>query len=171
MKRTLTVLAAMGLVASLALVGPLSAQSGNKYGPTTRSEDCGSDGSMTVEINGPEKLWPPNHKYVPVTITATDEDGDDVSLATEGTHDQYDGDTEINGAGHTADDVSPAADSDSGAGEATTSHDVRAERSGRIKEGRVYTISYEASGGSDDSCMGSFTITVPHDMRGGADWK
>lgn len=172
MKRTLTVLAAMGLVASLALVGPLGAKSGNKYDATTRSADCGSDGSMTVSIDGAEKLWPPNHKYVPQTITATDTDGDEVMLATEGTHDQYAEDgTEANGAGNTADDVNPAAAEDTGTGEASTTHEVRAERAGPEQEGRTYTITYEASGGTDDSCMGSFDIFVPHDMRGGADWK
>ena len=179
MKRTLTVLAAMGLVATLGLVGPLGAASGNKYESTTRDaeDDCQGpddtgDGSLLVSITGPEKLWPPNHKYVPVSVIATDDDGDDVALETEGTHDQYAEDgSEMNGAGNTGDDVSPAAAADMGSGSATTTHEVRAERAGPDQDGRTYTITYEAETSGGDMCIGSFDIFVPHDMRGGADWK
>ena len=178
MRRALTGFAAVATLASIALVGPLGADPGNKYGDTTRTDLCegaddnNEDGSLTVAINGPEKLWPPNHKYVDVSVTATDSDGSDVMLETEGTHEQYAEDgTEMNGAGNTADDVSPAAASGMGAGSATTSHDVRAERSGQDQTGRTYTITYEAESSDGGTCFGSFDILVPHDMRGGADWK
>ena len=174
LKKTVSLLTALGVVGAFAAVGPLTAKSGNKYEGTTRTAACpeGGDGSMTIAITGPETLWPPNHKYVDVVVTATDTDGDEVTLATEGTHDQYVEGTEQNGAGNTAEDVSPAASGDvMGTGTASTMHQVRAERAGPDQTGRVYTISYEASGGADDTCMGSFDIFVPHDQRGGAGWK
>jgi hypothetical protein len=57
---------------------------------------------------------------------------------------------------------------------------LRAERSGK-GEGRTYVLNWVAQFG-DKSCSSStaddsdtnndpFVITVPHDMRGGADWK
>ena len=171
MRRVLTLIGTCALVASLGLVGPLSAAPGNKYADTERTNPCGDDGSMTVTISGPETLWPPNHKLVPVSITATDSDGEQVMLATEGTHDQFADGEEFNGSGNTTDDVDPAAAMAEGAGSATTEHGVRAERAGTSQDGRTYTITYEASGGMDDACMGSFDIFVPHDMRGGAGWK
>jgi hypothetical protein len=171
MKRAGAWLVAAGVLSAFALVAPVIAKSGNKYGDTVRAAACGDDGSMTVSIEGPEKLWPPNHKLVDVVLTATDSDGDEVMLASEGTHDQYAEDgTEENGAGNTAVDVDPPAATGSGPGSATTAHGVRAERAGPDQEGRTYTITYEAEGGLDDTCMGSFDIFVPHDMRGGRDW-
>lgn len=177
MRRIVTMLAATGLVAALAFAAPITAtpgngNSGNKYNETTRSAACGEDGSMTVSITGAEKLWPPNHKLVPVTLTATDTDGDEVILATEGAHDQVTEEgEEFAGSGNTDTDVDPAAAENTGTGSASTSHGIRAERAGTDQNGRTYTIMYEAEGGGDDTCMGSFDIFVPHDMRGGADWK
>lgn len=190
MRRIITLLAATGLVSALAFVAPLTATpgngtpnggagAGNKYGQTTRTaadacqgeEDAG-DGSLLVSITGAETLWPPNHKLVPVTLTATDADGDEVTLATEGAHDQYTEEgEEFAGSGNTDEDVSPAMASGTGTGSASTTHEVRAERAGTDQSGRTYTILYEATGGEDDSCIGSFDIFVPHDQRGGAGWK
>lgn len=174
MRKVLTMIGACALVASLGLVGPLSAAPGNKYSDVPRTGDCETseigDGSLVVEIAGPEKLWPPNHKLVPVSITATDTDGDEVTLATEGTHDQFADGEELNGSGNTSNDVDPAMATATGDGSATTEHGVRAERAGTSRDGRTYTLMYEATAG-DDECVGSFDIFVPHDMRGGAGWK
>lgn len=162
-------MAATALVVSLAL--PVIAGGANKYSNNeTASQECGDD--STVTYVGPLKMWPPNHKYQPLTVTITDDSGDSVTLATEGTHDEYAEDgTEQNGAGNTADDVSPAAATASGEGTATTSHEARSERSGR-GDGRTYSILYEATADNGlTECVGEFTIEVPHDMRGGADWK
>jgi len=173
MRRVLTLIGACALVASLGLVGPLSAAPGNKYADTTRTDTCedgiGND-SLSVSITGPETLWPPNHKLVQVSITATDSDGNEVMLATEGTHDQFTDGEEFNGSGNTDDDVDPMMASDTGTGSATTEHGVRAERAGTSQDGRTYTLMYEATA-LDDECVGSFTIFVPHDQRGGAGWK
>jgi hypothetical protein len=168
LKKGLFVMAAAALAVSLAL--PVIADSGNKYENTTVSEECGDD--STVTYAGPLKLWPPNHKYVPFSVTITDDSGDDVTLATEVVHEEYaDDGSESNGAGNTTDDASPPADEASGSGSATTNHEVRSERSGR-GDGRTYTIAYEATADNGvTQCMDSFEIAVPHDMRGGADWK
>ena len=168
MKKGLLVLAATAIAVSLAL--PVIAASGNKYSDTTASEACGND--STVTYAGPLKLWPPNHKYVPFSVTITDDSGDNVMIATEVVHEEYAEDgSEMNGAGNTTDDASPAADEASGSGSATTNHEVRSERSGR-GDGRTYTVAYEASADNGlTECMGTFEILVPHDMRGGADWK
>lgn len=143
----------------------------------TQSADClDMMGTKQGEIvySGPLEMWPPNHKYRNLTITATEtpdaDPMDTVTLATEGTHDEYleDG-TEMNGAGNTAGDVNPAADSDSGTGSAQTAHQVRGERSGR-GDGRTYTFTYEAAFDNGmTECVGSFTSSVPHDQGKGND--
>jgi hypothetical protein len=168
LKKGLLVMAVAALAASLAL--PVLADSGNKYDNTTATQDCGND--STVTYAGPLKLWPPNHKYVPFSVTITDDSGDDVSLATEVTHEEYAEDgSELNGAGNTTDDANPAAAESSGSGTTTNNHEVRSERSGR-GDGRTYTVSYEGTADNGlTQCMGTFEILVPHDMRGGADWK
>jgi hypothetical protein len=161
-------MAVAALAASIAL--PVIAASGNKYENTTASQECGDDSDVTYA--GPLKLWPPNHKYVPFSVTITDDSGDDVTLATEGAHEEVAEDgTENPGAGNTSEDVKPAAAEADGAGSATTNHEARSERTGG-GDGRTYTILYEATADNGlTSCMGSFEILVPHDMRGGADWK
>jgi hypothetical protein len=42
--------------------------------------------------------------------------------------------------------------------------DLRAERSG-MGDGRVYTITYEATDSCGNSILASATVTVPRDMR------
>jgi hypothetical protein len=66
-----------GLVGLVGLVGALGVAvpgfaGGNKYDAVTDSRDCGS--GDTVALNGPLKLWPPNHKFVPEPVTAADSD-------------------------------------------------------------------------------------------------
>ena len=135
----------------------------------TQTFDCGDGDSITY--SGPLTIWPPNHKYRPLTITATEgEDADpmdEVSLMTSGSHDEVtESGEELNGAGHTplATDVDPAADTDSGTGSATTSHRIRGERSGR-GDGRTYTFSAMAMFDNGmKECDATFTSAVPHDM-------
>lgn len=170
---------AVASVVPTAVAGP---QHKNRYSNTEQVvHPCtGSDDrpAGTVTYNGPLKLWPPNHKYNNATVTWADEDsGDDINVAFSATHDQYDGDTgaEEKGAGNTADDITPAAGQDILAtGSYTQAFKIRAERSGRFKQGRTYTIHYDVtfSDSDDDNssedatlCSGDFKITVPHDMR------
>ena len=156
----------------------------NKFERTSRVHECrDSDDEVvgTITLDAPEKMWPPNHKYQDISFVAQATDpNDSVELATEGTHDEYAEDgSESNGAGNTDADVDPAMAADGPRdGSATTAHDIRSERSGR-GDGRVYTLSYQATFVDDDGdggygtvvCEDGFSVEVPHDMRGGAAWK
>ena len=167
-----------GLVAALGVAVP-SFAGGNKYASVTDTRDCG-DGD-TVALNGPLTLWPPNHKFVPEPVTATDSDpSSQVSLTITPTlTDAAGGD---GGAQHNPDwQLSDGSQGDSftssGTGSTTSALQLRAERSGK-GEGRTYTINWNAtfdngskSCSSTDEGQTPFTITVPHDMRGGAGWK
>lgn len=128
-----------------------------------------------ITYDGPDSVWPPNHKYVTATITLTDDDAepatDGAAVAVAGTHDQILSDgTELNGSGNTdpATDVVPGAGSGSPSASAPVS--FRAERSGREQDGRVYTFTVT---GTTDSTLSecepvTFTATVPHDQGAGA---
>jgi hypothetical protein len=93
---------------------------------------------------------------------------DGVNISSAGTHDEIINGVEMNGAGHTAEDVSPAAATGSGTGSASVNHRIRAERSGR-GDGRVYTFTVMATFDnmldSATPCTATFTATVPHDQR------
>ncbi len=127
--------------------------------------------TITVIVNEPPDisgaypsigcLWPPNHKFVDVTIEGvTDPDGDDVTITiTSITSDEPT--ASIEGAGG----AKHAPDAD---GVGTDTASLRAERSG-TGNGRVYEITFVASdekGGEDE---GSVTVCVPHDYRGKCD--
>ena len=178
-------LIAAGAAGALALAAPIAAAPpGTDYNnPHEQPVEC--DNGLSVVYEGPSSMWPPNHKYQAFSVTGTDELGTKVTLTTTGTHDQYDGDTEDtenNGSGHTADDITvtdddasvtteendaqPAASESSDSGTVTTDWAARSERSGRLKEGRSYTVTgtvTDATGVRE--CMGSWTIVVPHDQR------
>jgi hypothetical protein len=168
----------------------------NKYAVSEDLRICtDSNGDPVGEVvyEGPLKMWPPNHKYQPVSIVATAYDSDDsVHLMTAGTHDEFleDG-TEMNGAGNTDNDVDPwMAEDGFNPQSASTTHQLRSERSGQ-GDGRTYTLDWQATFrdddgdgetvicGSEDLGAGpltgepdvAFTVEVPHDMRCGADWK
>lgn len=149
----------------------------NKYDSPGASVACGDDGDV-VNYYGPLKMWPPNHKLQPVAVEAIEgEDGDptdNVTLTIQ--PDVVDAAGGDGGPNHDPDfayeegDTTPGAAS--GTGSAEEGLALRAERSGK-GTGRTYNIPFEATfdNGTDEACVGSFTITVPHDMRGGADWK
>lgn len=183
-------LIALGVVGALAVAAPIAAAPpGTDYNnPHEQSTEC--DNGMTVAYNGPNSIWPPNHKYQPFSVTGTDELlGGPVTLATTGTHDQYDGDTEDtenNGSGHTADDITvtdsdaevtsadndaqPAATESGDEGTVTTDWAARSERSGRFKEGRTYTVTGTVTDASGlRECTATWTIAVPHDQRKASD--
>ena len=180
---SLLLVAVVGLsaFASPLFARPPGTENYNKSG-NPPAEGCGDDNSLL--IHAPTNLWPPNHKYyTDIYALATDEDGGTITLNTRGSHDQYDGDVEENGAGNTGDDitandedVSPTytpGDEDSdpevvaeeiGDGSVQTDWQARAERSGRFKEGRTYTLTALATF-DDGECDVPVTFLVPHDMR------
>lgn len=175
MKRRVGIAVGLSAVASLAVVVPGWAAGPdfkNKYGDTTVVRDCG-DGD-TVTYAGPEKMWPPNHKLQDVSVTATDGDGDNVTLeVADNVTDAAGGD---GGPNHDPDVFYPSGPMAQGSGSATVPVQLRSERSGK-GDGRTYTINWAAEfdNGSKtctsmDSGQSPFTIVVPHDMRGGRDW-
>jgi len=99
-------------------------------------------------------LWPPNHKFVDISISGvTDPDGDSVTITIDGiTQDEA-----TNGLGDG--DKSPDGD-----GVGTDTAQVRAERSG-LGDGRVYEISFTADDGNGGTCTGSVQVGVPHDQK------
>jgi hypothetical protein len=128
-----------------------------------------------IVFEGDLKLWPPNHKYQDLSVTAVADDPDEnVMLTTTVTHDEYveefmptspddeEPEEEV-GAGNTRDDARPFFAMDMGDGEAGTTHEVRAERSGR-GDGRTYTVTADASFDGNE-CSTEFLVEVPHDMR------
>jgi hypothetical protein len=104
----------------------------------------------------PPSLWPPNHKYVEVNFDVEVVDICDPSptfrLIAVMSNESDDG----RGDGHTFDDIAGAE-----LGTPDTSILLRAERSGR-KDGRTYTIVYEASDASDNTVETMVFILVPH---------
>ncbi|RZU48664.1 hypothetical protein EV385_0382 [Krasilnikovia cinnamomea] len=104
-------------------------------------------------------LWPPNHKFVTVSLGgATDPDGDSTALTITGvTQDEA-----LNGTG----------DGDTGPDAAWVNAAVkdkvqlRAERAG-TGDGRVYRIAYSVSDGKGGTCTGTATVGVPHDQGHG----
>ena len=189
MKRYLTALLAAAVAGALFVASPLvAAPKGTSYNQSTDHVTQCAGG--TINIFAPDKMWPPNHKYVEdLFVAATDANGDRVDLTTTGTHDQYvEGDNgleEQNGAGNTGDDITSddaeatvvkSNDENSGFpnviategddnGSVVTDWKARAERSGRDQTGRVYTLTADAAFSDGSPCSAELSITVPHDMR------
>ena len=179
MKTRFAALAGASLLGATLFAGAGTAGPGfmNKYPSTTVTMDCG--GGDTVTYTGPLKMWPPNHKLQDVSVIATDGGDDNGSdqtnlTATITLTDASGGD---GGPNHDP-DYTPGELADSGDPSAEVPFFLRSERSGK-GDGRTYTINWAATfdGGSkecsseDGGGRTSFVVTVPHDMRGGANWK
>jgi hypothetical protein len=134
------------------------------------ADDMDKDGD-TITFEGPTVLWPPNHKYVTETITATDKDqGAELSLDPEGvtlmTVASSNQPEFGMGSGHTAHDA-VAVEATNGEDSATQNVELRAERNGvdPTKAGRTYTIESTATfDNMTDTCHATFTVHVPHDQ-------
>lgn len=107
-------------------------------------------------VAGETCLWPPNHKFVDITVVGvTDPDGDPVTITITGiTSDEATATDKGSGGAKHAPDAS---------GVGTDTASVRAERSGRA-DGRVYMIHFTASDGRGGECEGSVMVKVPHDQ-------
>ncbi|MHB8341742.1 MAG: hypothetical protein ACYDB7_11300 [Mycobacteriales bacterium] len=177
MRTRLAVVSAMAALAAAAVPG-FAAGGGAPNSGGTGSVAC-NDGTVTYS---PVTIWPPNHQMVTVTINYTDSDGDG-SATTENTMltvgtitdneivngQELPGSGQPNppqgadwmGTGNTATATDP--------GTATTTAQVRAERSGTDPGGRVYTIQVSCAdmgGTSAESASQTvdLTVTVPHDQ-------
>ena len=145
---------------------------------TDTHRDCGNNNFVDWD-DSTTNLWPPNHKFVAESITATSNASGNTSVAvTPVVTDAAGGD---GGANHDP-DYQPSPDSNDPAtsngvtamesdGSATVNFDLRAERSGK-GEGRTYTLNWSASFTDGSSCSSDgsdanhqpFTASVPHDM-------
>ena len=124
--------------------------------------NCNGD---TITFHGATKLWPPNHKWRTVTISANESHPTLYSFSTATTSNEGALDP---GSGHTPLDATPpTSQSPMMMGPGSQSQDImlRAERDGG-GTGRTYTINVDAQfdGGAND-CKATFTVTAPHDMR------
>lgn len=106
--------------------------------------------TLTVTLS-PSKLWPPNEKLVPVTTTITVKDDYDpapeIQLVSIIANEPLDKDD--------AKGVLPGTD--------CRQFQLKAEREGKNKAGRIYTVTYSATDGSGNKTLASATVTVPHD--------
>ena len=166
-------------IAGIAMAFPSSAASSGGSNHTA----CGN-GTVTWS---PTSIWPPNHKMQTVTISyvapADNPSTNDTTTITVGaiTDNQAasDGSGELNGSGQPTDQqgldwagTGNSATSAEGS-TATTTAQVRAERSGHGKDGRTYSIQVmcsESTAGSgmsadtDGNGMATLTVNVPHDQ-------
>jgi hypothetical protein len=103
--------------------------------------------NVTDAYPSTEYLWPPNKKFVPVTIEGvTDPDGDNVTI--------------------TITDITSNEPSDGSIDAYGVETDIawlRADRLGK-GEGRVYVITFLASDGKGGETVGNVEVFVPHDM-------
>jgi len=104
----------------------------------------------------PTTLWPPNHKFVPITVSASTSDICDTSpeirLLSITSNELANG----TGDGSSAADVQGAS-----FGQDDREFLLRAERSGN-GGGRIYTITYEAVDDGGNASLREATVTVPH---------
>jgi len=104
----------------------------------------------------PGVLWPPQHKFVNVSVAGvTAPDGDPVSITI--TAISQDEPLTGSGTGNTCPDAS-------GIGTPTAS--LRAERSG-LGDGRVYHVTFTADDGRGGQCTGTLPVCVQHDQLPG----
>jgi hypothetical protein len=109
---------------------------------------------LTLSVT-PSLLWPPNHKMVPVTVTASAVDDTDpapaITLVGVRSSEPDDG----TGDGATIGDIVRSSDFE---------FLLRAERSGS-GPGRSYTITYRATDSAGNSVEQAVTVTVPANRR------
>ena len=164
--RKTTGLLALAAIATFGFVGPALANGDSNHGPsgyddgskTPQTYDCGyAAGGHSISYDGPDRLWPPNHRETSGTVTATGHSTDTVMLTVTG----HDNDTNQD-----SDFIAPAG-SVSGTGSASAQVTFVRERSGTAKEGRTYTIKADATFTDDPghTCTAYFCVIVPHDMR------
>jgi hypothetical protein len=108
-------------------------------------------------------LWPPNHKLDTILITAENDQGDSCNVTITST--TQDEPVTGSGSGNTSPD---AANCDNSCGTDANSAciDLRAERSGSLKDGRFYHVNFNMD---DPDCpttpaMDAAIVLVPHDQ-------
>jgi hypothetical protein len=108
--------------------------------------------SLSVSVS-PATLWPPNEKFIPITVTLT-------------VKDDYDPQPEIKLESITANEPLEKDDiKDAQIGTDDRQFKLKAEREGKNMTGRIYTVTYSAIDASGNKTTASATVTVPHDER------
>ena len=106
-------------------------------------------------IAQPNALWPPNHKFITITLQGiTDPDGDALTLNIAGI--SQDEPVNAAGVGNTGPDAIIVGDQ----------VQLRSERAAK-GNGRVYSIYFTADDGVDQ-CTGSVSVSVPHSRKDNA---
>jgi predicted extracellular nuclease len=114
---------------------------------------CTDRTAPTVNVSvSPDSLWPPNHQYVSVYATVSVSDNADPTPALTVSVTSNEPDNGL-GDGDTPNDIVIVDD---------FTFKLRAERSG-TGNGRIYTITYQATDACGNSTQQSATVTVPHD--------
>lgn len=135
----------------------------------TAADGCGNSSScvQTIQVVDttppvihelratPKVLWPPNHKMVPVVVTAVSTDSCDTVPHCSITDVSSNEPVEGIGDGDTAPDWVVTGD---------LTVDLRAERSGKGR-GRIYTLTVTCSDECGNSSSENTTVLVPHDMK------
>jgi hypothetical protein len=103
----------------------------------------------------PDNLWPPNHKMVPVDITCVCEDICDIAPVSMIISVESSQPVNGKGDGNTEPDWEITGD---------LSVDLRAERAGNDKAGRIYTITVSCTDFSGNSSTATVDVIVPHDQ-------
>ncbi len=132
---------------------PFDSGAGQNAGAAYIFSQSGEAGGTFTATATPGILRTPNHKLVPVTI----------SIA--GTHGEH--------ACHIVSVTSNEPENAKGSGKRQPDWIItgdltlllRAERSGKNKQGRIYTITVECTDGSGNPVTTTTTVTVPHDSR------
>jgi hypothetical protein len=134
----------------------------------TDGDGGAATGSTAVQVNpenpdcsaaaaGPNLLWPPNHKLVPIQISGiTNPGGGTVTISVISIF--QDELVHSPGSGNTAPD---------GTGVGTSTPSVRPEREGG-GNGRVYHIAFTATNATGGTCTGAVTVRVPKSQGHGA---
>jgi hypothetical protein len=120
------------------------------FGPIEKQDTLPPTLSVSVS---PTVLWPPNKKLIPITVTLT-------------VKDDYDPQPEIKLESITANEPLEKNDiQDAKIGTDDRQFKLKAEREGKSKAGRIYTVIYSATDGTGNKTTASATVTVPHDER------
>jgi hypothetical protein len=151
----------------------------------TATDDCGNAIScdqiiQTIDTTPPTIaasetcLWPPNHKFVPVSMIATDacDDPEDVVVtilsvtSDELTNDELGAGGKGGNKGKGGDQAPQAHCPDAQTiidGNGSSSVELRAERSG-LGDGRVYKVTVRATDANGNTAVEVLEIHVPHDQ-------
>jgi hypothetical protein len=101
------------------------------------------------------ELWPPNHKYVPISVeNLFDAEGDTLAVTITSIFQ----DEPVNDVG------SGKKTTVDGRGIGTSVAELKAERSGP-RDSRFYHIGFSVDDGHGGSCDGTISVVVPHDQR------